>query len=330
METPHSKALPFSTRVLQTTGVTKTDDDLLPASYRGKAGDGPIRLYIPSGRDSVFLKQELDVQRLRSVFHWLWIAGRPMPPRPLHYQLMLGRDIVITEDMNMHLVWTAGRIFLKPVPRYLLEPAFWGECLSCPRDYPCLDDRDCRQGLRRLALGFLSSYVAMISYESDFMIAQERHLLPEEVKWRHWRSLASEILSIEDIDRQVDARFLYGELRLGRLNKIYILSGRSVFRGYMPNWQQYGAYFQDNLAWLATATIYIAVVLTAMQVGLATSLGENAVFQLVSLGFTVFSILAPPVAAVIILLVFILLFIDNWVEAVSFKKRRFEGLHAWI
>lgn len=324
------QALPFSTRVLQATDVTIADDDLLPASYRGKAAAGPIRLHTPSTRDPVFLRQELDLQRLNSVFHWLWLAGRPMPPRALHYQLMMGRDIVIAEDMNMHLVWTSGRIFLKPIPRYLLEPAFWSEYLSCPRDHPCLDDRDCRRGLRRSALGFLSSYVAMISHESDFMIAQERHLLPKEVKWLHWRSLASEILSIEDIDSQVDARFLYGELRLGRLNKIYILSGRSIFRGYVPSWQRYGAYFHDNLAWLATATIYIAVVLTAMQVGLATSLRENRVFQLVSLGFTIFSILGPLVAAVIILLVFILLFIDNWVEAVSFKKRRFEALNARI
>lgn len=324
------QALPFSTRVLQTSEVTTADDGLLPASYREKTSAGPIRLYVPSIHDHVFLKQELDLQRLNPVFHWLWVAGRPMPPRPLHYQLMLGRDIMITEDMNMHLVWTAGRIFLKPIPRYLLEPAFWNDCLLCPQDCHCPDDRDCRQSLRRLALDFLFSYMGMISHESDFSIAKERHLLPKEVEWRHWRSLATEVLSIEDIDRQVDTRFLYGELLLGRLNKIYILSGRSVFRGYMPNWQQYGAYFQDNLAWLATATIYIAVVLTAMQVGLATSLKENRVFQLVSLGFTIFSILGPLVAAVIILLVFILLFINNWVEAVSFKKRRFESFNTRI
>lgn len=30
----------------------------------------------------------------------------------------------------MYLVWTAGRIFIKPVPRFLLEPDFWAVYLT--------------------------------------------------------------------------------------------------------------------------------------------------------------------------------------------------------
>lgn len=33
--------------------------------------------------------------------------------------------------MDMHLVWTTGRIFIKPVPRFLLEPHFWEAYLCC-------------------------------------------------------------------------------------------------------------------------------------------------------------------------------------------------------
>ena len=32
------------------------------------------------------------------------------------------RDMFLTEQMNMHLVWITGQIFLKPILRFLLEP----------------------------------------------------------------------------------------------------------------------------------------------------------------------------------------------------------------
>ncbi|KND87590.1 hypothetical protein TOPH_07776 [Tolypocladium ophioglossoides CBS 100239] len=45
---------------------------------------------------------------------------------------------------------------------------------------------------------------------------------------------------------------------------------------------------------MAAATVFIALVLTAMQVGLTTDrLRENASFQRASFGFTVFAILGP-------------------------------------
>lgn len=198
-----------------------------------------------------------------------------MPPRTLHHQLILDREIFITERLDMHLVWTAGRIFLKPIPPFLLEPSFWQDHLSCRKGCQCsqASDTSCKQGLRAWALGILYSYTALVSHESDFLIARERHLIPWEVEWRAWRTLVREILKIENIDQQVDQRFMYGELRLGRLNLIYRFSGHT--RGYMPRWRQYTAFFRDNLSWLASGTVYIAVVLTAMQVGLATSLADN-------------------------------------------------------
>lgn len=318
-------------RKSDTTRSLEAPNDLLPASYRTEI-DHLTRIRAPDIRDITFLRQELDLQRLNSVFDWLWLAGRPMPPRPIHYQLILGRDILVTEDMGMHLVWTTGRIFIKPIPRFLLDPLFWSDCLSCPSGCPGLRQREnsnqegvpsCRLGLRAQALGFLLSYTGLISHESDFFIAQEKHLIPKDVEWPSWKRLVSELLDIDNIDCKINQRFLYGELRLDRLNKIYILSGRDVFRGYLPSWQQYGAYFRDNLAWLASATVYIAIVLTAMQVGLATSLSENKAFRSASYGFTIFAILGPLLAAGMILLVFIFTFMDNWFEAVRYKKRRF-------
>ncbi|KAH8889911.1 hypothetical protein GQ53DRAFT_621603, partial [Thozetella sp. PMI_491] len=57
---------------------------------------------------------------------------------------------------------------------------------------------------------------------------------------------------------------------------------------------QYSAFFRDHFAWLASAVVYIAIVLAAMQVGLATkTLADDEAFQSASRGFAAFSIVAP-------------------------------------
>jgi hypothetical protein len=66
------------------------------------------------------------------------------------------------------------------------------------------------------------------------------------------------------------------------------------FDPYLRGWRDYSSLFRDNLAWMAAATVFIALVLTAMQVGLATErLQGDAAFQKASYGFTVFAILGP-------------------------------------
>lgn len=68
-----------------------------------------------------------------------------------------------------------------------------------------------------------------------------------------------------------------------------------------------------NMAPIGAATVYIAVVLTAMQVGLATpQLANNSVFQQASYGFTVFSIIAPAGLTVAVIIVILFLFVYNW------------------
>jgi hypothetical protein len=83
-----------------------------------------------------YLEKQLNVPRLNDIYDYLWLAGRPMPPRPLNYQVASSRAITLMEDIHFHLVWEPGRIFLKPLPRYLLSQFFWNEHLICrqPRD----------------------------------------------------------------------------------------------------------------------------------------------------------------------------------------------------
>ncbi|EFR03716.1 hypothetical protein MGYG_06713 [Nannizzia gypsea CBS 118893] len=322
---------PFSVLLLRADGASPQPDEqllsALPATYRTARDD----LSAPSRDVMACVESELALDRLTRIFHWLWVAGRPMPPRPLHHQLLLGREIYITERMDMHLVWTGGRVLLKPVPRFLLEPRFWTEYLACRQGCECLYEasgvRECsRRRLWKSALGFLFSYAALITHESDFHIAKGSHLLPAEeaLTWRGWRVLVEQ-LETEHIYRRINARFIYGELRLGRLNKIYYLSQRPFMRGYMSHWHQYRAFFQDNFTWLASATAYVAITLTAMQVGLATkSLAGSDTFQSASYGFTIFSILAPLAATCLIMFAFCLVFVDNFVVAVAYKKQRFD------
>ncbi|VTO83117.1 unnamed protein product, partial [Fusarium graminearum] len=241
-----------------------------------------------------WVDKEIDLCRLANIHNFLWIAGRPMPPRPIHQQRLLNREIFITERLDLHLVWTTDRIFLKPLPL----PVFNGEQCSC-------------RGRRERALGFLFSYVALMAHESDFHIAKEAHLIPEEVQWSAWRKAVREILGISPIYPAIDPRFHYGELRLSRLNKIYFY-WKTPLSGYASRWNQYGSFFHDNFALLASSTVYIAVVLTAMQVGLATeALQNNTAFQSASYGFTIFSIVGPLAATGLVMITFCYLFIAH-------------------
>lgn len=240
----------------------------------------------------------------------------------------------------MHMVWMAGRIFLKPIPPFLhLEPSVWSDNLLCRHDGWCSKDMytdtdidkdtHCRWSLWPWALGFLLSYTALISHESDFLIAQGEETAPE----------GDPVVGLEDACSQ-DAR----DQGYRRQDRCAVPLRRAptgapaqdlhALEAHLPpwiyarrSWQRYRAYFQDNLAWLASATIYIAVALTAMQVGLATSLAGKNAFQSAWYGLTIFSLGGPLVAAALIVLVLMCMFVYNWVEAVRYKNIR---LPRWV
>lgn len=91
----------------------------------------------------------------------------------------------------------------------------------------------------------------------------------------------------------------------------------------MSHWHQYGTFFQENFRWLASATIDIAIVLSAMQVGLATKvLADNDAFQSASYGFAVFAVLGPLAVAGLITFVFCYMFVNNLIVAIAYKERR--------
>ncbi|KAK3077832.1 hypothetical protein LTS18_009142, partial [Coniosporium uncinatum] len=100
---------------------------------------------------------------------------------PLHHQIVKGREIVVTEQARLHLIWNHDRVFIKPLPKHLLSHAFWERFLS---------DKSTRLGqrrdsMRRAALAYLRTYTYLIQHESDFVIAKQDHLrlVPQDADW---------------------------------------------------------------------------------------------------------------------------------------------------
>lgn len=296
--------------------------DLLPAahhSYKSLGTGRRRRMLVDPALDvEGFLDSELFVGDLESIQKHLWYAGSKRLPSQLHLQLAMGREIIIADRMDLHLIWddNSNNIFLKPLPRYLLEPSFWRRNLRCSGGCACGESEDaigdggvgrsvdkealatvCRKRPRQVALGFIYSYACLISSECDFILANERSLLPcaddTTIKWSLWKKLVREVIRSYSPDK-VHPRFIRAELRLSRINTIVVFTRLSSFNPYIRGWRSYRSLFQQNLTWLAAVTVFLAVVMTAMQLGLATDrLQRDANFQRASYGFTVFSILAP-------------------------------------
>lgn len=113
-------------------------EELFPSTYRTELGE----LLLVKDNENGFLVGELSVPKLDSLYDHLWLAGLPVPPRPLHYQLVLQREIVVCEKMDVHLVWGNGRIHIKPIPLFLLSPAFWETSLQCAEGCDCSRSQD--------------------------------------------------------------------------------------------------------------------------------------------------------------------------------------------
>lgn len=274
----------------------------MPASYQYYEASGNRVVASPADDVPAFLERELSLGGLADMLKHLWFAGAKHPATPLHFHVAMGREIVVADRMDLHLLWdNGGKLFLKPVPRFLLDPTFWRSNLRCPDACACrnLPVDACRGGApRKVASGFLYTYACLISSESDFFVANENHLLPRRandatIEWADWKALARELLEAHD-PGHVHPRFHHAELRLSRINIIHYFTRLPPFDPYIRGWRNYSSLFRDNLAWTVVATIFIALVLTAMQVGLATErLQGNAGFQRASYGFTVFAILGP-------------------------------------
>ncbi|KAL7919548.1 hypothetical protein ACQKWADRAFT_315597 [Trichoderma austrokoningii] len=226
---------------------------LLPASFR----HGPAWIGLAKNRVQQFLTSDLSVDRLLQVFDCFFVLGNgTVSPRTLSYQQALGLDVTAVDSMEMHMLYTKNKMFIKPLARYLMEPKFWYEHLECPDDCVYHDTftmlrqgaqlhnsrrftsiRPCSHSiLWRRAMGFAFSYVALVSTQSDFDIAKAKALIPDDVTFDDWKHFVARVLSGcggGRILKLMDKRFTYGELDLARVNQVFMMRSPSEWLANM-------------------------------------------------------------------------------------------------
>ncbi|KAK5049428.1 hypothetical protein LTR84_004357 [Exophiala bonariae] len=232
-----------------------------------------------------FLCAFFDLSRLDVIRKMLWLIAVPGAPRSLYYQKLLRREIVIVEELDLHLVWAKSRIFLKPLPDFLLNYEFWENNISCEPQ------------LHRAACGLLYSYCGLIRFDHDFRVAQEYHLISAKFGYREWTEFTRTILSNLDPhdSNNVATRFRYGELRLNRLDTIYRYSPQdfsisNMLQGFPHALAESYVPYMDQYNNAVSAFGVIVIVLSAFNLSLsARSKNPNPDLQQVAYGFAIFA-----------------------------------------
>ena len=234
-------------------------------------------------RVSTFLAAELSTPLLDSLYPMLWLAARREGSHvdPLSRQHVKGRQVIVSEDPKMDLIWTPNKIFIKPIPYCLFSHDFWLSFLSpdaCTvKPYGLSKSQDRIRFNRTLALGFLRSYSHLIRHRSDFAIAKERRLVPADIDWSSWQYFIAHFHRVPD--PRVAQRYHYGQIRHSRLNllvRLTLLRERSTFWFYEPLHLSTGPYIKGITASVGFVLATISLVLLSMQVSLASVPGTRA------------------------------------------------------
>ncbi len=297
-----------------------------------------------------YLRRALLVESLDKAARYLWLvrdsshppsavsppdmvqAGSPTETHisSLHHQYARGREIVITEDPGLHLVWYHDKIFIKPLPQYLLCTAFW--------DYIRTADED----IWRAAAGFMRTYCYLIQYESDFRKAShaEMGLIPSiNGAATTFESFVRFISQFKDLDNsEVAKRYSYGMLRLSRLNYLAFFTMGTLT--YFHIHSQWNDYLGVVIAPAITIFAIVSTLLNSMQVGLAVedfdanthqALPPFAIIcRVVSLG----TILMVTVFVVLLVLFFVAMVVKEMAFGRSMlrakQKQKTKGYHAVV
>ena len=243
---------------------------------------GQPRISLDSKDLIPYVQSEFLTPRLDRLSSYLWLVATQSSSHisPLHDQIVRGRNVVISEKPELHLVWHDTKVFLKPIPSYCFSHDFWRFVFDSelsPR-FPAHE----REGLLQAVRGYMRSYYYLIRHESDFRIAREEHLLPDGVEWEEFASFISGFANV--VDDEASARYHFGELRLARLN----LWAKIVLHQWQfqkTSWQ-YGDYFARLFAPILFLFGALSVALSAMQVGVGARPSWEA-FQSASAWFSV-------------------------------------------
>lgn len=235
---------------------------------------------LPPDKVSTFLMTELSTPLLDSLYPMLWLVARKEGSHidPLHCQHVKGRQVIVSEDPKLHLIWTPNKIFVKPIPDCLFSYYFWLSFLSLGASTEKSQRSESRDENinRALALGFLRSYSYLIRHQSDFIIAKECHLIPTDIDWTCWRYFIGHFRHVSN--GRVAQRYHYGQMRHSRLNHLVRLTWpreRSTFWFYEPLHWSTAPYIRGITASVGFFLATISLVLSSMQVSLAAVSGTR-------------------------------------------------------
>jgi len=239
---------------------------------------------------------------------------------PIHHQHVKGRQIIVTEDPRLHIVWIYNRIFIKPIPYYLLSHAFW-ECYLLNPASPLGEYRDL---VKRSALGYLRTWIWLIKYESDFVMAQESKpaLIPRNMTWYQFSAFLEQISAIAD--EEVTQRYHYGELRLTRLN----FYGKFILRKmhFQKVHGQYGAYFARFYAPIVFFFTVMSLLLNAFQVEMSVEqvlpTDQWLSFWQLARWFSVLSIVVIMILTIGLCMLFVYYMADEWIFAIKVRRKK--------
>ena len=236
-------------------------------------------ILIESGNLYQHLKREFLTPDLKTLAPHLWLVATQSSSHinALHEQVLKGCNVIITENPELHLTWANNRVFVKPIPPYMLLNAFWTTHLVSSTSSSSIHHLRCEPPIPLIeaALGFMRTYYYLIRHESDLHIAKQSRLLPAsstDITLEQWHAYIHGFGDIQD--DQVSPRYSsYGTLRLSRLNlwaKIFL----NRFQLYHSN-RQYGEYFARFYAPILFFFAILTVVLSAMQVSLQADSYED-------------------------------------------------------
>jgi hypothetical protein len=229
-----------------------------------------------------YAKVELQTPFLEQLAPWLWLFSKKSSSNidPIHGQLNKTREIALTEDPDLHLVWHGNVIYIKPIPIWLLCRVFWDQCLIQSNNDPLPHAMD--SGLAKAAIGFLRSYSWLIRHPTDFLLAQQKHLIPENVDFLQFEAFIGRFRAVSDAS--VTQRYHFGQIRLSRLNLATRLirpvvavgaeKQRRVWYYHETRWTA-SQYVKDYLAVLLSVFGVLTITLSSMQVVMTASASQR-------------------------------------------------------
>jgi hypothetical protein len=241
---------------------------------------------------------------------------------PLHHQAVRGRTIIVAEHPQLHLVWSYDRIFVKPIPRYLLSHAFW--------EYVQTNEKLCQA-----AAGFLRTYSYLVRYEADFRLASSDALglIPTDdgscqITFERFAKFIAPFAQLED--GNVNPRYHYGELRLTRLNFCARLFLKKLTFHHID--AQWNSYLGRFLAPMLSTVAVFSVVLNAMQVELAVesspqNLDHWTAFLNVSRWFSTVIVILATVGITFLTGLILFMFIhDIWFARIVLSQKKLRSV----